>query len=729
MKETKERIRFHDYREGNRWEDALPLRELPEYRPQRRNVNHATYSINDKKICGADTETLDGRIWLFSTEYGVWEVDNLSDFIEVCFNQLHSYRYTRTRKKGKIEKSITTKEYFFYNLKFDASALMKSFNDSDIEELLDEGKLILYIDCFGQEMEVEITYLEGKFMQIKPKNFFIDEHKLSAIKMWDISQFYNKMRLQKAGEIFLGRGKIETCFDGTKLDVSKLNDDIIVEDMVTGETIITKYHKYYFEDIKKYAILDAQLSGDLTRLKKKQFVDSKVRFANPYSVANVAQKHLLENFYVPTINDYIFATGLYSELGKWIVRFAYTSYTGGWFEVAGNGIVSENVSAWDLASAYPYAMYHLDDIENGKWIIGDTQEDFEEILEDTYPMQIGFCEAFFKFPKGNNWNPLTRKSKLGTLISPNIIQGIFTLDEIKEAMKWNPEIAHFGEFCIFYPDNDFKPFRELIEKFYEIKMTAKKDSAERATSKLILNSLYGKTIQAVMDKSGKMFNPMYASIITAYTRVRLAEMMRVNNQKVLSLATDGVVLNNPNPVIPPLELPACFNLGEWENEAKDKADLEFVCIQSGVYSLIDKKTKEAYKHTFRGSASYFLRGFDDCGHFLMENAEHDKIRKSVYKPYSVKESRIKNDFALINIFALRNYSISVIGDSTKRIRDSTPSKFGDLLKEWFPTKPHSSNVAHDMISELLENQPKQEVIIIKADDIEYEIDDDDLNGF
>ena len=722
-----ETIRFNDYRDINqRWVDSLELRELPEYRPQRRNVNHASYSINDKKICGADTETLKGKVWLFSTEFGVWEVDDIGKLIEVCFNKYHSYKYTRTRKKGKVEKSMTTKEYFFYNLKFDAQALMKTMDDKDIEVLLDEGKIRIFVNSFGREMEIEITYLEGKHMQIKPIDFYVDLHKLSAIKMWDISQFYNKMRLQKAGEVFLGKGKMELCFDGTKLDVSKLDDDIIVEDMDTGQTKFVKYHEYYFEDIKKYAILDAQLCGELTRLKKKQFVESGVRFANPYSVANVAQKFLLENYEIPTINEYIFANGIYSDVAKWIVRFSYQSYTGGWFEVCGNGMVDEHISAWDLASAYPYVMYHLDDISKGKWIIGNEDDDFEEILENVYPMQIGFVEAFIRFPKGNNWNPLTRKSKLGTLISPRTIQGVFTLDEIREALKWNPELIQYGEFCVFYPDTKIKPFRPFIEKFYEIKMTAPKDSAERATSKLLLNATYGKTIQAVENKSGKMFNPMYASVITAYTRVRLAEMIRVNDQKVLSLATDGIVLNNPNPVIPPLELPACYNLGEWENEAKEGADLAFICIQSGVYSLIDKKTKEAYKHTFRGSASYFLRGYENCYDFLLKNEDKNKIEKSIHKPYSVKESRIKSDFALINIFALRKYSISVIGDSTKRLRDIQPNKFGDLLNYWFPTNPHSSNVMHDVISEMLESQPKEEVIIVKADDVDYEIDDDDL---
>lgn len=731
---TEEGLIFNDYRDASKiWNNKTKLRELPNYTPQRRNVNNSTYSIGDRKICGADTETLGGKIWLFSTEYGVWEVEDLGQLLEVIFNKEHSYRYSRLskakRKKSKATNlHITTKEFFFWNLKFDASAIMKTFSEKEIETILEFDKLVTVCKFKGEDMTVEITYLEGKYMEIKPVKFFIDGYKYGAVKFWDISQFYYKMRLDVAGKKYLGIGKMETCFDGTKLDVSRLEEIIRVEDMNTGEMMQLPYYEYYRKDIEKYAILDAKLAGDLTRLKKKQFNDSGIRFSNPYSLANVSQKHLLENYEVPSLNPYVYAEGLHGNIANWILKFAFTCYTGGWFEVCGNGFVDENVSAWDLASAYPYVQYHLDDTSKGEWYVSNSRESFDELIKETYPMQLGFVEAFIKFPKENNWNPLTRKSDLGTLISPNMIQGIFTLDEIKEAMKWSPEILEIGEFCIFYPSTENKPFRPFINKFYGIKMTSDKSTADYATSKVLLNSIYGKKIQNTKGKAGKMFNPIYASVITAYTRVRLAEMMRLNNQKVLSLATDGVVLNNENPVIPKLELPACYNLGEWENEVNDGIELAFVCIQSGVYSLIDKNTGEPYKHTFRGSASYFLREHKNCKTFLEDNSDKSKIEKSIYKPYSIRESRVKSDYALINIFALRKYSISVMGDSTKRIREIEPQKFGDLLNSWFPTKPHSSSMAHSIIAEMIENEPKKALIIVKGDDIEYEL-DDDLEGF
>ena len=721
-----EKLIFTDFRQSHRgFSEKLELRKLPEYKTQKRKVTHSTYSLNDKRICGADTETLQGKIWLFSTEFGVWEVRTISELIEVMFNHHHSYRYSRKRGK-KLQKAVTTKNFFFYNLKFDAQAILKTLDEADIRHLLDNDKLTIFINAFDKEMELEISYLEGKHLQFKPKDFTIDGYKLSPVDCWDISQFYNKMRLQKAGEIYIGKGKQEVCFDGTKLDVSRLEEIITVEDMKTGIVRKIPYREYYRKDIESYAILDAQLCGQLSRLKKKQFNDAGVRFIQPYSLANVAQKHLLENYEIPSLNEYVYASGDYNSKSNWLLRFAYSAYTGGWFEVAGQGYF-EGVSAYDLASAYPYAMYHLDDCSEGRWLIHNCPDLLRKKLNEVRPMQLGFVEAIFRFPKDNLWNPLTRKSKMKTLISPTKIHGIFTLDEIKEALLWNPEFVAFGEWAIFYPETDKKPFREFIDKFYEIKMTADKKSADYAVSKIMLNSIYGKTIQAIKDKAGKMFNPIYASVITAYTRVRLAEFMRVNKQKVLSLATDGIVLSTKKAVIPPNHLPACFNLGNWENEVPDGVDLDLVCIQSGVYSLIDSDTKKKYKHTFRGSASYFLREFDNCRDFLIKNSEENKIEKSVYKPYSIKESKVKKDFALVNIFALRSYSISVIGDSTKRIREGNePQNFGELLNQWFYSKPHKSNLLHDSLAELMESEPKNEIkIIYSRDDAEFDIDLDD----
>ena len=95
----------------------------------------------------------------------------------------------------------------------------------------------------------------------------------------------------------------------------------------------------------------------------------------------------------------------------------------------------------DLASAYPYVMYHLPNSSNGNWIRSDSKESLFEYLKIRKPFEIGFCEVFIEFPEGRNFYPLVQKSKSGTLVTPRIVKGWFTIEEIQEALKWEPKTS------------------------------------------------------------------------------------------------------------------------------------------------------------------------------------------------------------------------------------------------------------------------------------------------
>ena len=86
------------------------------------------------------------------------------------------------------------------------------------------------------------------------------------------------MKLQTASEIYLNSSKVELMFDGNILDAGRFDEE--------------EYRDYYREDIEKYAVQDAVLTGELSRLKRREFVDNEIRFIRPYSIANVAQRNL-----------------------------------------------------------------------------------------------------------------------------------------------------------------------------------------------------------------------------------------------------------------------------------------------------------------------------------------------------------------------------------------------------------------------------------------------------
>ena len=218
----------------------------------------------------------------------------------------------------------------------------------------------------------------------------------------------------------------------------------------------------------------------------------------------------------------------------------------------------------------------------------------------------------------------------------------------------------------------------------------------------MLNSIYGKTVQAIEDKitkeynTGSSWNPLYGSVITGGTRARMAEFIRLNNvHNCINTATDGIVIkNHQNLIIPPRPLEAPHNLGEWEDETpKGKADI--VIVMSGVYSLRGDKDPKI-KTTYRGNASYFIGRKDQPKNwfqFLEENKNESSISRDEHnhpnsRPYSLGEARMKGDYSLTNVFRIVKASVSAMGDTNKRNWLRPPKTFGHLILTKWRSKPH-----------------------------------------
>ena len=150
-------------------------------------------------------------------------------------------------------------------------------------------------------------------------------------------------------------------------------------------------------------------------------------------------------------------------------------------------------------------------------------------------------------------------------MNPRSVYGWFTGDEVQEFLKWDAKVE-IERWAAFVPFSDHEeqedvengiryPFRPFIRTFYGGKLEQDRlkeegsplyDPEKRQIYKLMINSLYGKTIQAIekdgVRVSGNLFSPMYAAIITAGCRMRCAEIIRLNGtDQVVSVATDGVI--------------------------------------------------------------------------------------------------------------------------------------------------------------------------------------------
>tara|TARA_R100001163_G_scaffold11238_1_gene10293 strand:+ start:331 stop:2385 length:2055 start_codon:yes stop_codon:yes gene_type:complete len=662
------------YKEGL----ELPRKEMPELKKQRRKKS-AVNSLPEWKIMGADTETIQGKCWIFSTEKGAYYIDSFLDLIKVLYSKDHAQKWARGKKatrkdkkrKSKSARGLSTKEFFFWNLKFDVNAILHHWEEESILHLLEHGEIIINVKSTKQEPIVEgemieIRYLEGKMLEMKPIDWYLGQYKFGPCVWWDISQFYGKRRLNDMAKEYLNETKIEVCFDGSVLDVTQLGDE--------------NYRNKYREDIEKYAIKDAILAGRLARKKRNDYDSLNIRFIRPYSLANVAQRNLIDSSKIPTINPY-----RRTRIGMNALSAAWSAMQGGWFEVSGSGYV-DDVVAFDLTSAYPYTMYHLDDVSEGFWIRDSSEECWWEWCENRKPMDIGFAEVFVNFKEGLDFYPLVKTSPLGTLVGPQMISGWFTADEIVEARKWPHTTFIVGEWFRFQPTSTNKPFRNFIKKFYEMKEHSPKNTVSYEVAKIQINSIFGKTCQKTNGRIGSLWNPFYCSTITGFTRSRIAEAVRLQNHKAVSIATDGIVFRRDEFIhdLPPRPLPAPYTLGEWEEDGEG----EMLIQMSGVYSI---RNESKTKTVFRGSSSYFLRNYRENGlfGFCEDNHFESMLSVTVNKPYSAKEARAKSNIRLMNVFDDRVYSITAVGDSTKRIWNGDTAKtFGDLNSNWYSSRPH-----------------------------------------
>jgi hypothetical protein len=418
--------------------------------------------------------------------------------------------------------------------------------------------------------------------------------------------------------------------------------------------------------------------------------------------------------------------------------YAWSTYQGGWFESVGSGY-SPKVQAYDITSAYPHVMWWLPDMTYGEWIgtpYDDGESEAWNYLNDQWsPYSLSYFECEVIFPEGLNIYPASKKSdSAGCLMNPRIVYGFFTGDEIKEFQKWDAEIA-IERWCAYVPYADLEdgidvqdgiryPFRPFIETFYggklhqdELKAKGSPlyDPEKRSIYKLMINSLYGKTVQAIEKEgirtTGQLWNPFYASIITAGCRSRIAEIIRINgNENVLAVNTDGIIFKDvPGLTKPRNPKPVHFkdrlvNLGDWDDDGNGS----LLLMMSGVYSIIKEIAHDAVikaKTTYRGAYSMFIDRRNDKNELITDNYGEDWLSfcsryalesivsrtaelNPTMRPYTLAEAKIRNDYTLTNQFRIVDLSITACGDSNKRFWDQKPETFGDLLNGWFPSNPH-----------------------------------------
>lgn len=499
---------------------------------------------------------------------------------------------------------------WFYNIKFDWESIIKYLDYSDLIELYNEKTL--------QYKTYRLNYLDKKYFSITYKNNYY--------YFYDLYGFL-EASLNNASKKLLGDEKLLDVVDS-----SRLNTDL-------------DYWAEHYADIRKYCIKDALLTKRLADYFWDIVYQNMKYFPKrPFSKGKIAEEYFLSTCYVPMINN----------IPEVVLKYAYNSYFGGRFELLKKGY-QEKVYSYDIKSAYPKQIAGLIDFSKGGWI--ETKEYHENAYTGFYDCLVTANESFF--------SPFIYKIA-GLSIFPNgSFRQILTKTEY-DFIRLNFENCDLKivKGYEFFPKSLEYPFKSEIERLYAWK-EKEKDEHIKYCVKIFMNSLYGKFIQVSGDqnRTGKLFNPIYASLITSGTRVKLLEFALQSPDNVIMFSTDSIHSTSP------LNVPAKPQLGDFSQDFEG----EGVYIMSDVYNLWNDKKQ---KNKLRGFSLAMEKDIDSDILMLkdiLKNMQTDKYEYTTMRPYHLGE-------CLLHKKARKIEDLNIFGEVEKSININ-----GDKKRHWFDT--------------------------------------------
>lgn len=477
--------------------------------------------------------------------------------------------------------------FMLYNIKYDSGAILYHLPRSNLHELWSTGKT-----KFG---EYRYSYIPHKLLRISR-----GKRKAS---FWDIAQFY-RLSLDNAARKYLNKKKID----------------------IRTKRFSKAYVQHFWNYIAKYCIQDAVLTEELGNYFINKLMQLNIIPSTLYSQASISFK-----FFASRTN--IVTSWRFWNEDRALLEFACDAYEGGKFEVTTRGKL--NAKEYDITSAYPYYIRNLIDIKNATYIRTSEYQPkavygFLRVHIDNTDFKYLPCGIMVKnvriYPAGSYYLTITKEEY-------DYLQEISVPVKIIDAM-W-----------LFVKRRRY-PYRKPIDEAFKIKSESKnKDAMMYHNSKIIMNGFYGKTAQVIElpDKklvAGAGWNPVYASVITANTRIQVSRIQNLFKGKCYAVHTDSVMIDRNLSL--PDNIPSDGSLGNFEYVTEG----ESILIACGMYQIgkdcafkgfrpQDHETWESLlsKKLTRKKLRYKIRHVESWIETMAKNHPKDKINlfQTVYK--------------------------------------------------------------------------------------------------
>lgn len=585
-------------------------------------VNISTLQTKPHFI-GIDTETYNENgnlICLCNSENDKVLLRPSNDAEQFTINEYFNYLVS-------CHENLTNTAFMCWNLKFDASIILKSLPESVLTILDDEGE--------ATHNGLKIKYIPKKCLTIANKT----RHR--TVRIYDAMQFYISS-LDDASETYISSNKKYTgIYQDKKFPnhIEKSEMDLIVD----------------------YCKLDCKLTANLMNLWVEKFYDSfKFYPKQYYSVGAIAVT------YVKTQIDNM---PVFKEAPFEVQEIAYASYFGGHFEIYSRG-KHEKIFHYDINSAYPDAMVHMPDFLNGTWIEIKSYKDYLK-----YKDKVGFYKIH-TIVNEERVSPFLYRDAENLIRCPSgeFITHVTSMELDMALQYYDIEIKFIQGWCFIPANKQNKKFGELVESMYQTRLE-QTDPLQKTVYKYLINSLYGKFAQSRPKPRG-LFSPICCSYITGYCRAKLLEAIKNNKDHVVMLATDGIFSKKPLDV----DTSGKKVLGHWEAEYHPL----FYLVMAGIYSYNTKENSvlESKSRGFGLTTYNTETGKKDKFDFL-ESTIHFVDGEFVFKimtlrPLSIKHSLIQNNVNPTLIGRMQTFAkeINLNGDK-KRVWDSQLNNLND----------------------------------------------------
>ena len=525
---------------------------------------------------------------------------------------------------------LTRAEYrdtvnFWWNIQFDFDAVMKYLPVSKLKELV-------------ETCEVSVGKYQVKYI---PKKMFSITLNRKSYRFFDLAQFY-EMSLERAAILYCSAGKNPDNLDRALIGSSQ------------------DYWEENYELIRKYCIQDCVLTCELGNGLQEDLIQTTGTVSKTYiSQAGVSKDYFRRKCNIPDVR----------KVPEYAQYCAFQAYHGGRFEVTERGAIGP-ASCIDINSAYPAEISKLIDISAGRWTR------VTKLSDDAY---YGFYLASVNIPYMHL--PPLAMNLFNTVVYPC---GKWTAYFSKGELQRVGEIgsyqvisgAEFRPYVLRYP------FKEAIETLYAKKQSTPKKSYQYKLYKKLMNSLYGCFYEKILQADGRykvglLFNPVYATLITANTRLQLWDEARGYGKGCVSLATDGLLIRGDH------EFPDSKILGEWGYDGCGECTI----LRSGIYALGDTMKQRCVikRDVFKTPDGDYADLFD----YIRAHPGWKKYPVLNHRPVHMREAIVhhrahtKND---INIF--REHEIAFdLNTDRKRIFSVTDITGEDLLSTRITSRP------------------------------------------